>query len=68
MDIDTNKEIIKQLVKLKNIDRDTVVDILLDRVDTDYLIYVIEDLLNSDTINEVKGLWQEKTWVATMVS
>lgn len=56
MDIDTNKEIIKQLVKLKNIDRDTVVDILLDRVDTDYLIYVIEDLLNSDTINEVKGL------------
>ena len=53
---DTNEEIIKQLIKLKNIDRDTVVDILLDRVDTDYITYIIDDLLNSDTINEVKGL------------
>ena len=68
MDTDTNREIIRQLVKLKNIDRDTVVDILLDGVDTDYITYIIDDLLNSDTINEVKGLWQEKTWVAMMVS
>lgn len=56
MDTDTNREIIRQLVKLKNIDRDTVVDILLDGVDTDYITYIIDDLLNSDTINEVKGL------------
>lgn len=55
MTIDINKKIIKQLIKLKDINRDDVIDILLDRVDTDYLIYIIEDLLNSNTV-EVKGL------------
>lgn len=53
---DTNKEIIIQLIKLKNIQRNDVVEILLNRVDTNYLEYIIQDLLNSDTMNEVKGL------------
>lgn len=53
---DTNKEIVIQLIKLKDIHRDEVVEILLNRVDTNYLEYIVQDLLNANTRYEVKGL------------
>ena len=53
---DTNKEIIVQLIKLKNVHRDDVVEILLNRVESYSLEYIIQDLLNNDVIHEVKGL------------
>lgn len=53
---DTNKEIIIQLIKLKDIHRDDVVEILLNRIDINYLEYIIQDLLNANTIHKIEGL------------
>lgn len=53
---DTNKEIIIQLIKLKDIHRDDVVEILINRVDTDYLEYIIQDLLSTNNNITIRGL------------
>lgn len=50
-----NHEIIKQLVLLKNIDRDFIVDTMLSLVPTQNLETAIQLLLDYDTF-QVKGL------------
>lgn len=56
MDNDTTREIIKQLGKLKNIDRDTMVDILLGYIGSEYdLNRIVNEILElNNTV--VKGL------------
>ena len=51
------RTIIKQLTKLKNIDRDIVVEILLDYIGNEYdLTRVTDELLDIDNNITIRGL------------
>lgn len=50
-----NQTVIRQLIELKNISRDSVVDTLLLRINPEFYPMIIGDLLNDNAI-EVKGL------------
>ena len=51
------RTIIKQLTKLKNIDRDTVVEILLNYIGNEYdLSRITDELLDIDNSITVRGL------------
>lgn len=54
---DINQTVIRQLIELKNISRDSVVDTLLLRINPEFYSMIICDLLNDNTQEvEVKGL------------
>jgi hypothetical protein len=54
---ETMRTIIKQLIKLKNIDRDTVVEILLNYIGTEYdLTRITDELLDINNDITVRGL------------
>ena len=51
------RTIIKQLTKLKNIDRDVVVEILLNYIGSEYdLTRITDDILDIDNSVTVRGL------------
>lgn len=51
------RTIIKQFTKLKNIDRDIVVNIMLNYIGNEYdLTMITDELLNIDNDTTVKGL------------
>lgn len=51
------RTIIKQLTKLKNIDRDIVVEILLNYIGNEYdLSRITDEILNVDNTTDVRGL------------
>ena len=53
----TIREIIKQLTKLKNIDRDIVVDILLNYIGNEYdLNNIVNEILDIDNSITIRGL------------
>ena len=57
MDNETMRTIIKQLTKLKNIDRDTVVEILLNYIGNEYdLTRITDELLDIDNSITIRGL------------
>ena len=57
MDNETSRTIIKQLSKLKNIDRDVMVDILLGYIGSDYdLTRIINDVLDLSDTTKIRGL------------
>ena len=52
------RTIIKQLTKLKNIDRDIVVEILLNYIGNEYdLTRITDEILDIDNSITVRGLW-----------
>lgn len=57
MDNETMRTIIKQLTKLKNIDRDVVVEILLNYIGNEYdLTRITDELLDIDNSITIRGL------------
>lgn len=52
------RTIIKQLTKLKNIDRDIVVEILLNYIGNEYdLTRITDEILDIDNSTTIRGLW-----------
>lgn len=57
MDNETMRTIIKQLTKLKNINRDVVVEILLNYIGNEYdLTRITDELLDIDNSITIRGL------------
>lgn len=57
MNDDTIREIIKQLTKLKNIDRETIINILLGYIGNEYdLNRIVNEILDIDNNITIRGL------------
>lgn len=57
MDIETSRDIITNLIKLKSIDRDNVIDLLLRYILDGYdLEKIIKSILDYDTTQVIRGL------------
>ena len=57
MNDDTIREIIKQLTKLKNIDRETIINILLGYIGNEYdLNRIVNEILDIDNNITLRGL------------
>ena len=57
MNDDTIREIIKQLTKLKNIDRETIINILLGYIGNEYdLNRIVNEILDIDNSITIRGL------------